>query len=170
MLWWNELILLIVPIKLKHMQTRVQTRKNASFPSRILHSIWSRHGASKPSRLPLWAYLGCSFPRLDAHRSQAGSQLWHVHFSVLVGVQFGEQLLVSFGAILGRGAPAVREKQLSYKLKHSCTETEETACRAPHAHTERAKKLHAGTSGWKLRVRMSPAGRKAGQFQSTVQF
>lgn len=127
MLWWNGLILLIVPIKLRYTQTRVQTRKNASFPSgkTLLHSIWSKHGAFKSSRLLHWAYLGCSFPRLDAHRSQASSQLWHVHFPVLVGVQFGEQLLVSLGAILGRGAPAAGEKQLSHKLKHSCTETEE---------------------------------------------
>lgn len=169
MLWRNELILK------DYIKTHANSNPNWDkrvFPFRnaLLHSIWSRHGALKPSRLLLWAYLGCSFPGLDAHRSQASSQLGHVHFSVLVGVQFGEQLLVSFGAILGRGAPAVGEKQLPYNLKHSCTETEETACRAPHAHTERAKRFRAGTSGLKLRVRVTPAGRKADQFRRTVQF
>lgn len=163
----HSFILLIVLIRFKNMQTQVQVRikvvsnsnrsvLNASFPwgMRFYAAFDTHKGAFKPGHRLLWPYLGCSFPRFDAHRSQASSQLWHIHLSVLVGVQCGEQLVVRFGPILGRGAPAVGEKQLSYKRKHSCTEKEETACRATHSHTECAKKFRAGTSGLELRVRI----------------
>lgn len=61
-------------------------------------------------------YLSCSFAAFDAHRSQAGLQLGHVHLPILVGVQPGEQILVRLGAIVG--APALREKQLPHDLIH----------------------------------------------------
>jgi len=66
--------------------------------------------------LSLSLYLSGSFPGGDAHRGQACLQLGHIHFSILVGVQLGEQIVVHVRRVFG--APAVREKHLPYDLIH----------------------------------------------------
>lgn len=109
---------------------------------------------SLPSWLFPWLYLSCSFPSFEAHCSQACLELGHIHFSILVGVQLGEQILVGFKPIFG--ALTVREKQLPYDLIHAWTKVEISFPIEPqtHPHSHLAMELCGNTHTTRFLTRL----------------